>query len=112
MLRSMSQQRKILPGGTTLHANDSLPMIKRSWCWYKCVLGYASRMAERISSLCSTVMDALITSELSRRLRVVAGTSVFSGLMDSLLAEHAWVIAAKFYWHVLEFGGPNHPGSG
>ena len=43
---------------------------------------------------------------MPRKVRIVAGPSVFSSLMGTLLAEHAWVIAAKFCWHVLELGGP------
>ena len=76
VLRSMSRRRKVLPGETALHANDSLSMSERSWRLVQVCLGYTSRMAERISSFYSAVMDALIISEWSwmpKKVRVVTG---------------------------------------
>ena len=66
-------------------------------------------MAARNSSLCSVVMDARIATKLSwipRKVRVVEGPSVFSGLIGTLIAEQAWIMGSMLDWHVLVSGGP------
>ena len=66
-------------------------------------------MAARSSSLRSVVMDACIATESSwipRKVRVVEGLSVFSGLIGTLIAEQAWIMASMLDWHMLVSGGP------
>ena len=66
-------------------------------------------MAVRSSCLRSVVMDARIATESSwipRKVRVVEGPSVFSGLIGTLIAEQAWIMACMLHWHVLVSGGP------
>ena len=66
-------------------------------------------MARRSSCLRSKEMEAVMVSELRRmpkKVRDVAGPSVFSSLMGMLVTKQTRFMASMFCWHMLELAGP------
>ena len=72
-----------------LQAKASLPISESSWHLVQVRFPWSCVMARRSSSLRSEVMDAVIVTESRRMPSAVAGPSVFSGLMGTLMVEHA-----------------------
>ena len=106
MERSIRRRKKILPGGTTLQAKESLPIRERR---VRLVQVREARMLWRSSALRSAEMEAVMSTEFSwmpRKVRVVVGPSVFSGFSGAFTCSHSEAIAVMLWRHSGESGGP------
>ena len=89
MLRSMSQRKKMRPTGTTLHANDSLPISERS-SHFECLCFTKEQKdcrSAKMQDLCSEEMLAVIDSVLITMPKnvICSGGTTFSGLIGALI---------------------------
>ena len=98
----MSRRRKILPGGTTLPAKESLPMRERM---VRLVQVREARVRLSVwmsSSLRSAEMEAVIVAVLSsmpKKVNVVVGPSVFSALRGAFTLAQSEAIKLILLWH-------------
>ena len=109
VLRSMSRRRKILPGGTTLQANASLPMSESRRRFVHVRFPRRSKMALRISVFRSAVMEAcmeVVSRRMPRNVREVEGPSSFSTFVGAFMDLQTSFILAMFWEHIGDPAGP------
>ena len=109
MERSIRRRKKILPGGTTLQAKESLPIRERRVRLVQVREARILWREWRSSALRSAEMEAVMSTELSsmpRKVRVVVGPSVFSDFSGAFTCSHSEAIAVMLWTHSGESGGP------
>ena len=109
VLRSMSLRKKMRPGGITLHAKASLPIMDRSSRFVYVYLPHSSPMAWRSSVFRCAVMDACIVEEsrrIPRNVSEVDGPSSFSGFVGALMQLQSLFIVSMLRLQVWESGVP------
>ena len=107
--RSIILRRKVLPGGTTLAANEKRPMRERRSCFV--TTDFASQ-EERDSLICASLsggrwaLRRSVSRSIPRNGSRVAGPSSLSSAMGMFSTLNSHLITVRFYEHSPVLGAP------